>query len=79
MRGRWEADRFSRGSYSFIAAGATPEDFDALAKPVESGSGDSMLVFAGEATSRSRPGTAPGAFLSGKQAAQRIIAHQQSI
>jgi monoamine oxidase len=76
---RWEADPFSRGSYSFIAAGATPDDFDALAKPVQSPSGSSLLAFAGEATSRMRPGTAPGAFLSGKQAAQRIIAHAAAI
>eukprot|EP00884_Botryococcus_braunii_P005629 jgi/Botrbrau1/15067/Bobra.118_2s0015.1 len=70
---RWEADPFSRGAYSFIAAGAIPDDFTELARPIKSPNGGSLLTFAGEATSRTRPGTAPGAYLSGRLAAQRII------
>ena len=65
---RWRADPFARGSYSFYAAGSTPEDRKALAKS-EAG----RLHFAGEAQSVKYPSTVHGALLNGRDAAARII------
>jgi hypothetical protein len=39
---RWGSDPFSRGSYSYVAVGATGKDYDKLALPVES-----CVLFAG--------------------------------
>ena len=57
---RWGADEYARGSYSYVAQAAVPEDMDALAEPV-----NRRLFFAGEATNRFHPATAHGALLSG--------------
>jgi polyamine oxidase len=65
---RWSRDPFARGSYSYVAAGATPDDFDALAEPV----GD-RLLFAGEATNREFFATVHGAYESGLREAERLI------
>ena len=40
---RWAADPFARGSYSYVAVGATEEDYISLAQPV-----NKTLFFAGE-------------------------------
>lgn len=64
---RWGSDEFSGGSYSYTAAGATGDDFDILAEPLEN-----KLFFAGEATSRNYHGSVHGAFLSGIREAERI-------
>lgn len=64
---RWNADRYTLGSYSFLPTGASPGDRDALAEP----EGD-RLYFCGEATSRDYPATVHGAFLSGEREAARI-------
>jgi monoamine oxidase len=48
--------------------GATPEDYDTLAQPV-----DNRLFFAGEHTQRDYPATVHGAYLSGKRAANEIL------
>eukprot|EP01114_Cavostelium_apophysatum_P002798 TRINITY_DN1249_c1_g1_i1.p1 TRINITY_DN1249_c1_g1~~TRINITY_DN1249_c1_g1_i1.p1 ORF type:complete len:1140 (-),score=314.71 TRINITY_DN1249_c1_g1_i1:99-3518(-) len=64
---RWAGDSFSRGSYSFVKVGANGDDYDLLAKPV----GD-RLFFAGEATIRTHPATAAGAYLSGRISAGKI-------
>jgi len=50
----------SFGSYSSVAVGSTPGDYDTLAKSL-----DDKLFFAGEATSRKWPATMHGAFMSG--------------
>jgi len=65
---KWRADPFARGSYSYLAKGAKPEDRDCLAQPSLG-----RLFFAGEATSRDFPATVHGALLSGKDAAQKIM------
>ena len=65
---RWAADPFAFGAYSFLAVGATPEDYDTLAQPV-----DNRLFFAGEHTQRDYPATVHGAYLSGKRAANEIL------
>ena len=66
---RWAQDPFARGSYSFLAKGARPEDRDALATPI-----DDTLFFAGEACSRDHPSTVHGAMMSGQNAARAILA-----
>ena len=64
---RWAADPFARGSYSFNAVNSTPAMRTALAAPLEG-----RLFFAGEATERTRYGTAHGAYLSGLRAAEEM-------
>lgn len=64
---RWAADPFSFGAYSHIPVGASGEDYDTLAKPI-----NGKLFFAGEATSRQYPSTVHGAYLTGLRAAQQI-------
>jgi len=64
---RWSADPFARGAYSFVAAGATPEDRAALATPL-----GRTVFFAGEATHTGYPSTVHGAYLSGVAAAKAV-------
>lgn len=65
---RWAADPYSLGSYSFMAVGASPADYDVLAQPV-----GKRLFFAGEHTHRNHPATVHGAYLSGERAADEIL------
>lgn len=64
---RWKSDKFTYGSYSFVAAEALPGDYDLMARPVGN------LHFAGEATCGTHPATVHGAYLSGLRAAREII------
>ena len=64
---QWDADPFARGSYSYVAVGATPEDIEALAAPV----GDNLL-FAGEATVRTHWACLHSAYVSGLREAARL-------
>ncbi|XP_027329810.1 lysine-specific histone demethylase 1 homolog 3 isoform X2 [Abrus precatorius] len=64
----WGRDPFSYGAYSYVAVGASGEDYDILGKPV-----DSCLFFAGEATCKEHPDTVGGAMMSGLREAVRII------
>ncbi|XP_060175891.1 lysine-specific histone demethylase 1 homolog 1 [Lycium barbarum] len=65
---RWGQDQFSYGSYSYVAIGASGDDYDILAESV----GD-RLFFAGEATNKQYPATMHGAFLSGMREAAHIL------
>ncbi len=65
---RWGKDPHSLGSYSVVHPGASPRLFDALREPVN------RLFFAGEATTRLHQGTVHGAYLSGLEAARKVIA-----
>ena len=47
---RWKANPFIRGAYSFMAVGASGDDYDHLATPVMSGK--KGIYFAGEHTNR---------------------------
>lgn len=64
----WGCDQFSRGAYSYVAVGASGEDYDILGRPVEN-----CLFFAGEATCKEHPDTVGGALMSGLREAVRII------
>jgi monoamine oxidase len=64
---RWSEDPFAQGAYSYPGVETKPEDFAALAAPV-----DNRLYFAGEAVSPYF-GTVHGAHLSGTKAADMII------
>lgn len=66
---RWASDPFALGSYSSMAVGSSPDDYDALAAQV-----DEVLFFAGEATHREHPSTVHGAYLSGLRAAEEVDA-----
>lgn len=63
----WSTDPFSLGAYSYSGFGATPAHFDAFAKPVAE-----VLIFAGEHTDFAYHGTAHGALLSGRRAADQV-------
>lgn len=64
---RWASDKFTRGSYSYVAAEALPDDYNFMAQHVGN------LHFAGEATCGTHPATVHGAYLSGLRAASEVI------
>ena len=68
LRTSWATDPFAFGSYSFLSVGASGDDYDLLAAPTSD-----RLLFAGEATNRTYPGTVHGAYLSGLREANRIM------
>jgi monoamine oxidase len=63
----WTADPFARGAHAYLPVGASYEQLDILATPLED-----RLFFAGEATARRHPATVHGAWLSGLREAERI-------
>jgi hypothetical protein len=68
QRTQWDVDPYSRGSYSFVAVGSTPDDIDELAKPI-----GTRVCFAGEATNRHHWAGAHGAYASGIREAARLL------
>ncbi len=66
-RSTWTTDPFSRGSHSFMAVGASPDDRVILRQPLAN-----RVFFAGEATSSEAAGTVRGARRSGARAATEI-------
>ena len=64
---RWASDPWARGSYSYLARGATADDRRAL------GQAAGRLVLAGEHTSVDRPATMDGALRSGQRAARTLL------
>ncbi len=69
VRTNWGSSPFTRGSYSYMAVGSSPQDQQALAAGAGTGA---RLVFAGEHCSWQYPGTVHGAWLSGLAAAARV-------
>jgi monoamine oxidase len=69
----WQADRFSRGAYSYVAVGGT-RAHEMLARPVSN-----TLYFAGEATAgEGLNATMEGALRSGRRAARQILSKSGS-
>ena len=66
---QWCSDPDSRGAYSYLRVGATPEHRARLTREILPG-----LWFAGEATSVDYPATMHGAWFSGERAADAAIA-----
>lgn len=74
---RWRGDEYARGSYSYVSAGASGNDYDFLAaavSPTRSGSiiPKPRVFFAGEHTMRNYPATVHGALLSGLREAGKV-------
>lgn len=67
MTTKWNADKFSQGSYTHVPVGATTADFEALQKEV------GRIHFAGEATDIAHHGTVHGAYISGVREANKIL------
>ena len=65
---RWGADIDTGGSYSFVAVGASMNDYEMLARPV-----GRRIFFAGEHTCQEHPDTVGGAMLTGLREASRIL------
>jgi predicted NAD/FAD-dependent oxidoreductase/GNAT superfamily N-acetyltransferase len=65
----WCSDPDSRGAYSYLRVGATPDHRARLSHEILPG-----LWFAGEATSVDHPATMHGAWFSGERAADAVIA-----
>ena len=63
---RWSTEKFTKGTYSYVAAESRPGDYDLMAQPV------GTLHFAGEATCGDYPATVHGAYLSGLRAASDV-------
>jgi len=74
IRTRWSRDEYSLIVYSYLRPGATPDDYDALARPEHRG----RVLFCGEHTSRKYPATMHGALLSGEREAKRIHADRKA-
>lgn len=64
----WAGDPWARGAWLFVPVGGSYADVRQLAEPV-----GGVLLFAGEVTSRSYPGTGHGAMRSGRREARRIL------
>jgi monoamine oxidase len=70
---RWRQDPFALGAYSFAAVGSSRKDRKALFGT----DWDGRLAFAGEAASADQPSTVHGALITGRQAAQAVLAGTQ--
>ncbi|GBP00766.1 Spermine oxidase [Eumeta japonica] len=75
----WRKQKYTRGSYTAIAVGASQSDIEALAQPLYKSVHDKkpVLLFAGEHTHSNFYSTVHGAYLSGRTAAQHILASDQ--
>ena len=77
MATRWRSDEHACGSYSYVAAGSSGNDYDFLAAPIcpvsqGVGMSQSRVFFAGEHTIKNYPATVHGAMLSGLREAGKI-------
>jgi monoamine oxidase len=64
---RWGTDPCARGSYSYVAVGASADDYDELGRP------EGRVFFAGEHTCKEHPDTVGGAMLTGWRAARHTL------
>lgn len=66
----WQSDPYARGSYSYVAVGASDKDYVALAEPLSGG----RLAFAGEHCCKEYPDSVGGAMITGLRAAVTVMA-----
>jgi monoamine oxidase len=64
----WQGSPYTQGGYTATALGASPDDLDVLAEPVEG-----RVLFCGEHTHRHRYAHADGAMTSGIREAKRLL------
>eukprot|EP01126_Amoeba_proteus_P004639 TRINITY_DN11539_c0_g1_i1.p1 TRINITY_DN11539_c0_g1~~TRINITY_DN11539_c0_g1_i1.p1 ORF type:complete len:469 (-),score=73.60 TRINITY_DN11539_c0_g1_i1:272-1678(-) len=64
---RWSMDPFAYGSYSYVTTSGHQSMYDDMARP------EGKIFFAGEHTCKIYRGTVHGAYLSGQEAANRVI------
>ena len=74
---RWRQDEFARGSYSYVAAGSSGNDYDFMAAAISPARNGPLVprprvFFAGEHTMRNYPATVHGALLSGLREAGKV-------
>lgn len=69
-RSNWGSEPYSTGAYSFVKAGATPDDCELYYENI-----DEKIYFAGEATTCELIGTVHGALITGEKAANTILNH----
>uniref|UniRef100_A0A0A9F3E7 Amine oxidase domain-containing protein n=1 Tax=Arundo donax TaxID=35708 RepID=A0A0A9F3E7_ARUDO len=82
-RSGWAMDPLFLGSYSYVAVGSSGEDLDRMSEPLPRGQQDHdddgraplRVLFAGEATHRTRYSTTHAAYLSGMREANRLLQH----
>jgi len=67
LRSDWWRDPFTRGAYTFLAEGSSPEDLELLGQPHAG-----RVCFAGEATGHARVGFVDGALDTGVREAKRL-------
>ncbi|KAJ1525872.1 hypothetical protein ONE63_009064 [Megalurothrips usitatus] len=72
----WGSQPYFRGSYTAIAVGASQDDIDNVAQPLYSNDQQAkpVVLFAGEHTHSSFYSTVHGAYLTGRSAAQILLA-----
>lgn len=66
MRTKWSSNQFSLGSYSFVKTGSSIRDCKTLSQPLD------RLFFAGEASNAKYIATVHGAYISGRETANKI-------
>ena len=67
-RTNWCQDEYARMCYTYIAKGASPDNFKTLKQPI-----NDLIYLCGEHTCYDFVGTVNGAYISGIEAAERII------
>eukprot|EP00347_Sterkiella_histriomuscorum_P023559 403334176 len=70
VRTNWNKEQFSKGTFTYIAAGSSPDDCWEIAKPV-----DNKLFFAGEYAYPHFIGTVNSAMISGEISAKAVVDH----
>ncbi|XP_075222911.1 spermine oxidase isoform X2 [Lycorma delicatula] len=76
VRTKWRSEPNTRGSYTAVAVGASQTDIENIARPLYSSPQQTkpVLAFAGEHTHSSFYSTVHGAYLTGRSAAQILLA-----
>jgi monoamine oxidase len=68
LRSSWASDPFARGSYTYMRTGSSISDCKTLASPL-----NNQLYFAGEGTSHKYFSTVHGAYITGRETANKIL------